>query len=70
VTSRGRHLVDAYWRETGAVGERLRIIEILTTMREETHGDAWAALDDAINAISQNTNTTFISQNNDKEPTQ
>ena len=67
MTSRGRHLVDAYWREMGALGERLRIIEILTTMREETHGDAWATLDDAINAISQNTDTTQIFQNHDKE---
>jgi hypothetical protein len=46
-----RRLVNAYWIEVGSLRERMRIIEILATMRETTHEDAWDTLDDAIDAI-------------------
>lgn len=54
--------------ELGALRERQRVIKILETMRDETHGDAWATLDnaiDAINDVSQNSDTKQVSGNND-----
>ena len=40
-----------YYEDNGARLERERIINILVSMRETTHKDAWDTLDDAIDAI-------------------
>lgn len=63
-----RSLTNAYWIEVGALRERQRVVKMLEIMRDEAHGDAWATLDDAIdaiNGISQNSDTKQVSGNSD-----
>lgn len=52
------------------LAERERIVNILATMRDTTHEDAWDTLDDAIDAIngvSQDYDIDPVSENHDKE---
>ena len=44
MTSRGHHLVDAYWREVGALEERRRILALLEEWLRDDYGNFDAVL--------------------------